>query len=546
MVLGEASFKDNLVMTPLQLSTYDQLPYTRYAFPQTHPDRLASIGMVYGVKPPDVRSCRVLEIGCGRGGNLIPMAEQLPGSQFVGVDLSRLQIEEAKAWALDLGFSNVDLRHMDVLDIDASLGMFDYIVCHGVFSWVPLKAQQAILRICRENLVTNGIATISYNTKPGWNYRGSLRDVMLFRASQFERPAEKLAEAKKLLEVLAKELKGEQLHEKLLLQEMEALKGKDDSYVYHEYLEECNFPFFFHEFTDQLSPFGLQYLGEADLSLPFGKTNVHALTDAFESLSASYLQLEQYSDFVTGRMFRQSLICHQEQVLSRNYDPNILQRFRLESLLEPCLRDETQGNETQTQLSRTSDGSIPFRYKHTGTMVQLNFDNQLVESAFHVLSEVGNGGCSFAWLFSEAVKRCASISRMGGSELQKLQSLEAVQSLQMALLRAALSGGLWLHTIPASHSLSVSAKPRASKISRSQASDGERVTTLQHRSVELDALDRRLLCNLDGSNSIAQLVDLVREAIKGQQDSGAMPAADPLEFLKSRLAFFVRQALLCS
>lgn len=533
-------------MIPSQSSTYDQLPYTRYAFPQTHPDRLASIGMIYGLTPPDVRSCRVLEIGCGRGGNLIPMAEQLPGSQFVGVDLSRVQIDEAKAWALDLGFSNVDLRHMDVLDIAASLGKFDYIVCHGVFSWVPPQAQQAILRICRENLVPNGIATISYNTKPGWNYRGSLRDVMLFRASQFEHPAEKLAEAKKLLELLAKELKGEQLHEKLLLQEMEALKGKDDSYIYHEYLEECNSPFYFHEFTNQLSPFGLQYLGEADLSLPFGKANVHSLTEAFESLSASYLQLEQYSDFVTGRMFRQSLICHQEQVLSRNYDPNILQRFRLESLLEPCVIDETPGCGTQNQLDRASDCGTPFRYKHTGKVVQLDFDNPLVESAFHLLSEVGNGGCSFNGLFSEAVKRCASTSRLSGSELQKIQSWEAVQSLQVALIRAALSGGLWLHTIPASHILSVSAKPRASKIARSQAAAGERVTTLQHRSVELNALDRRLLCYLDGSNSIPQLVDLVREAMKVQQDSEAMPPADPLEFLKSRLAFFVRQALLCS
>jgi hypothetical protein len=179
-------------------------------------------------------------------------------------------------------------------------------------------------------------------------------------------------------------------------------------------------------------------------------------------------------------------------------------------------------------------------------MVQLDFDNQLVESAFHVLSEVGNGGCSFAWLFSEAVKRCASISRMGGSELQKLQSLDAVQSLQIALIRAALSGGLWLHTIPASHTLSVSAKPRASKIARSQAAAGERVTTLQHRSVELNSLDRWLLCNLDGLNSIAQLVDLLKEANKSQQDMGPMPAADTLDFLKSRLAYFVRQALLCS
>lgn len=545
-MLGEFYFKDTLVMIPSQLSTYDQLPYTRCAFPQTHPDRLASIGMVYGLTPPDVRSCRVLEIGCGRGGNLLPMAEQLPGGHFVGIDLSRVQIEEAKAWALDLGFSNVDLRQMDVLDIDPSLGMFDYILCHGVFSWVPPKAQQAILRICRENLVPNGIANISYNTKPGWNYRGSLRDAMLFRASQFERPAEKLAEAKKLLELLAKELKGEQLYEKLLLHEIEALKGKDDSYVYHEYLEECNFPFYFHEFTDQLGPFRLQYLGEADLSLPFGKANVHSLTDAFESLSASYLQLEQYSDFVTGRMFRQSLLCHQEQVVSRNFDPNILQRFRLESLLEPCVLEETQGNETQNQLGRTSDCSDHFRYKHTGTMVQLDFDNQLVESAFHILAEVGNGGCSFSWLFSEAVKRYASTSRISGSELQKLQTLEAVQSLQVALIRAALSGGLWLHTIPASHTLSVSAKPRASKIARSQAVAGERVTTLQHRSVELNSLDRWLLCNLDGLNSIAQLVDLLKEANKSQQDMGPMPAANTLEFLKSRLAYFVRQALLCS
>jgi hypothetical protein len=142
--------------------------------------------------------------------------------------------------------------------------------------------------------------------------------------------------------------------------------------------------------------------------------------------------------------------------------------------------------------------------------------------------------------------RYASTSRISGSELQKLQSLEAVQSLQVALLRAALSGGLWLHTIPASHTLSVSAKPRASKIARGQAAVGERVTTLQHRSVELNSLDRWLLSNLDGLNSIAQLVDLLKEAIKSQQDMGPMPAADTLEFLKSRLAYFVRQALLCS
>src|SRR5262249_35039176 len=73
-------------------TTYDDLPYTPNAFAQSHPDRLATIATLLGLEAPRVDRARVLELGCGAGGNLIPMAEGLPEAKFIGVDLSERQV----------------------------------------------------------------------------------------------------------------------------------------------------------------------------------------------------------------------------------------------------------------------------------------------------------------------------------------------------------------------------------------------------------------------------------------------------------------------
>ena len=71
---------------------YDELPYPGSAFAQTHPDRLATLATLFGMTPAPVERCRVLELGCGDGGNLIPMAFALPESRFTGVDLATTAI----------------------------------------------------------------------------------------------------------------------------------------------------------------------------------------------------------------------------------------------------------------------------------------------------------------------------------------------------------------------------------------------------------------------------------------------------------------------
>ena len=76
---------------------YDQVPYPSYSFQVTHPDRLATVASLLGMRPPPVEHCKVLELGCAGGGNLIPMAQSLPEGQFVGIDLSERQLAEGQA-----------------------------------------------------------------------------------------------------------------------------------------------------------------------------------------------------------------------------------------------------------------------------------------------------------------------------------------------------------------------------------------------------------------------------------------------------------------
>jgi 2-polyprenyl-3-methyl-5-hydroxy-6-metoxy-1,4-benzoquinol methylase len=159
---------------------YDSVPYPSLAFLQTHPDRLAVLGTLYGMIPPPVEHCRVLEMGCGDGSNLIPMAYGLPGSEFMGVDLAANPVERAQQRVRRLDLKNIRIEQMDLMEIDANFGKFDYIIAHGVYAWVPEPIQKKILEICGANLSANGVAFVSYNTSPAGHVRQALRQMMQF------------------------------------------------------------------------------------------------------------------------------------------------------------------------------------------------------------------------------------------------------------------------------------------------------------------------------------------------------------------------------
>ena len=117
-------------------NTYDQVLYPSKAFQDTHPDRLATAATLHGLEPP-TGACRVLDVGCGDGSNLIPLAVALPHCHFTGIDLAARPIAIGQATIARLGLTNIELLAADLLDFPAPSAPFDYILAHGFCSWVP-------------------------------------------------------------------------------------------------------------------------------------------------------------------------------------------------------------------------------------------------------------------------------------------------------------------------------------------------------------------------------------------------------------------------
>ena len=99
-------------------AAYDEAPYESYAHPQSAPGQLAAIAWAFGLDPPDVARSRVLEIGCAAAGNPIPFAAMHPLARTVGVDLSRVHIDQGRRRVDALGLDNIELIHGDIAHLD--------------------------------------------------------------------------------------------------------------------------------------------------------------------------------------------------------------------------------------------------------------------------------------------------------------------------------------------------------------------------------------------------------------------------------------------
>jgi SAM-dependent methyltransferase/methyltransferase-like protein len=288
---------------------YDQVPYQSHPFPLTQPSRLAAIAILFGLSPPPVATARILEIGCAAGGNIIPLAARLPGARCLGIDLSGVQIEQAQRRARGLDLGNLELRRQSVTEIGTGDGPFDYVICHGVYSWVPAGVRDAILRVCSECLAENGLAIISYNVMPGWHMKRVVRDSMLAHAAHFSDPSQKIAQARWFIEFLKDRAPQQTPYAAALRAEAAFLAGQRDDYVVHEFLEEENSPCTVTEFVLAAEKHGLGYLGESELHTMIAETYGAEVAAALRQLAANrLLPLEQYIDILTGRTFRQSIL----------------------------------------------------------------------------------------------------------------------------------------------------------------------------------------------------------------------------------------------
>ncbi len=481
---------------------YDHVPYPALSYASSHPDRLAAIARLWGLTTPPVEKCRVLELGCAVGGNLIPMAYGLPESEFVGIDRSARQIAQGQETIRALGLRNITLYHMDIREVSAELGRFDYIIAHGVYSWVPAPVRERLLQVCRERLTPDGVAYISYNTYPGWHMIQMVREMMLYHTRETEDPMERAAQARALLDFLAEAVPAEnsayggflQMYARLLHGEVEGARPKDDALLLHDELEAINEPVYFYRFVAQAEAQGLRYLADAEFHtmLPNGLPAVvpRMLRDNARNL----IEAEQYLDFVRNRTFRRSLLCHREATPDRQPSPERLTSLYIASRVgKVAEEEESHGTEGGRVLRRfrASDGAT------------LTTDHPVTQEAMGYLAEVWPRAVPFPDLLAEARRRAGEAAE---AEEDKDARILA-SNLLMAYGHSDELVELHVYTPPMAPT--VSERPKASPVARLQAAESSRVTNLRHERVRLDSLDRYLLRHLDGSRTVPALVDVL-------------------------------------
>jgi methyltransferase-like protein/SAM-dependent methyltransferase len=461
---------------------YDEIPYDDYIFHYTHPACMGAVAVLFGMEPANPQRCRILELGCAAGANLIPMACELPGSEFVGIDLSPRQIEQGQRTVAALGLTNIDLRPRCILDVDDSFGRFDYIICHGVYSWVPIEVRERILAVCNANLAPGGIAYISYNTYPGWHLRGMVREMMTYHVSQLDDAGEHVRQARALLNFMAQTAGAhDAIFRGLLRREADLLGKASDAYVFHDYLEDVNAPVYFHQFAGRAAAHGLQYVAEAQPSSVFQTLSDEA-RNTLGRLSRSLIQAEQYLDFLSNRTFRRTLLCHQDVVLRRPPHREAMTGLYLIGLVRPVAGP-----------AEAAVGPEEFR----GRDGRICTDDPVLRAALRCLFESLPGALSFDALFEQVRARLPNLAI----------TVTHRPHLAEMLLHCYFAGLVELRARPPALAVAAGERPRASPLAMFQAASDQPLCNLCHHSVTLNPFDRLVLQQLDGTRGREALVD---------------------------------------
>lgn len=480
-------------------NSYDRVPYLNGPYRNTHPRHLETVARLLQVKTPPIPTCRVLELGCAGGANLIPQAYNLPEAEFLGVDFSRVQIEEGQRFIRDLGLKNIELRHADVLDIDESYGQFDYIIAHGIYSWVPAAVQRKILEICRANLSESGVAVVSYNTYPGWHIKSIVRELMLYHTRQFDDPRAQIREGGAVLDFLIELQSDDDPLNQMIRRERDLLSRHGDAYLFHEFLEPNNRPCYFYEFLEAVESGGLQYLSEVDVSRMLLNNYSEKIRQTLDKLPQA--QREQYLDFLTNRCFRASILAHAEVAIERRVTAGVVSDFYAGLVARPEI----------PPVDLHSDQPAAFKFP-LGTV---NAASPLAKAAMAHLCERYPEYVPFRELRAHAEtvvrEQCPERAETTPSDLKALASTLLVAFAQNMV-------DLCVHPPRCTNRLS--ARPTVLPLARAQAGRGPHVTNTRHEQIHLDRISREVLLRLDGRHDRPMLADAVRSAILQDADSG--------------------------
>jgi methyltransferase-like protein len=436
---------------------YDLVPLRSTSVREANCRRIEVIARLFGLTAASIAHARVLELGCGGAANLIPLALAHPRARFIGCDLSRTALASAQRLIDGLRLTNVEVRHVDIRDVDNGWGCFDYIMCHDVFSWVEPEVRHKILAIQKRNLAPRGVGYVSYDALPGWRLHGIARDMMRYHAAGLSSPQQAVERARSMLAMgAAVQDQSPGPYAALLREEYFLFSAISDDQLYHLAFSEHHQPFYFHEFARLLGDAGLQFLGDSDLTRLSGPREPPEVREFLDRLPR--VEQLQYIDFLTNCARRGALVCHGDVRIHSHPEENALRDAWIS--LAPAARGELAAPD-------------PLIGEALSRLAQRRPE-------FVAVSDLIDGGVPPTGFFMDA---CAA-----------------------GMIDVALS--------PPRVSSRISDQPAVSPLVRLQARDGSTVTNQNCEAVRLTDLGRHVVTLLDGVHSRHDVAESIAREIE--------------------------------
>ncbi|MGB7220243.1 MAG: class I SAM-dependent methyltransferase [Vicinamibacterales bacterium] len=510
------------------MTAYDEVPYACRPIPCTAPEQLAMASLLHGGPCPAFEGARFLEIGCGDGANLLPLAFFRPDCEFVGVDASAVQIADARRSVERLTLHNITLHADDICELGPTLGRFDYIVAHGVISWVSDIVRDGILDFCREHLADDGLLYLSYNTHPGWLIRGVVRSSMVGPRGSGESLRQMADEARRRAAALRKEVENvPHPYAQLLSRELAYAEAAEESSVVHDYLADHNRAYWFRELASLATGFGFRYLTEAPFTQPDYRVPP-ALREAARTLTSDPIMMEELIDVLWYRQHRSSLFCRHTAPSASASGDLPFDRISVAAAVRP----RSEAVQLTPGVDETFDGLLE-------PDVAIALGDPLGKATLATLAAIWPRGLGWRQLVAQSIERV----RASGLDVPD----DAVADLQAQLLSLNAMGqvNLRLRDLPLSQASSE--RPAVAALTRWEAERRSLMTTPTHQRVSLASIDRLIVEHLTGAHTPAEIVAAVVAKLQPPESSresevlravAELPeSTTPEQWVASRLAY---------
>lgn len=462
-------------------NAYDAIPYPTGAQSRLHIENLHLCAFLNGFSPAAEENARVLEIGCGNGFNLAPMAVEFPDARFLGVDFAASAIETGKHCISALGLPNIELRCADLRsllsdDVLASLGEFDYIIAHGFYSWVDHDVREAMWELVSRILAPRGILHLSYNALPGWYQAQTVRDLAGLLSGEANDPPSELDRVWDALGVF-----GEYADSgNVLAVEASRIRRFSKNVLFHDELSAESKAFYLTDVVRRARAAGLRYVAEAGAPAISDLRNHADVAQLVLDLSPDDLLLRlQLLDFTAMRRFHDTLFAREGHTPEKRHVVN--------KLLDCWARSDIR-------LVETVEGGARV-FEHSGG-VRLTSSHPML--------------CNLAAALEAAAPGSISLGAFLAKMQESLPSPSPELTLQFGhlIVRLRESGVLRLRLRNVQVAHEVGTHPRVPPFTRVQAAVEMSAPNCYHACLGVtEAWHRALLTLLDGTRSHNELAE---------------------------------------